>query len=168
MRNKVDTEMAKARVDIEAKLVPQGPSVTRHLTLPAKGKDPQWIKDEMDKMDVEGSVAEGSERVDWRAGKLSGAVYHGGEDIEVSVTISTGLEYNVNRKDCRSLSMLRYRSMSLATRYTPTSSLVRLLVRLSLYSNLKPYLSYSQDGRRNRRYVSATVSMLISPLTSSN
>lgn len=78
MRQKVESEMAKARVDIEAKLVPSGPAVIRHLTLPSLGHDPEWIKNEMDNMDKESGGD-----IDWRHGKLSGAVYHGGADIEV-------------------------------------------------------------------------------------
>ncbi|KAJ7141450.1 pyridoxal phosphate-dependent transferase [Mycena epipterygia] len=75
-QRKVRTEMDKAKLDIEHKLVPQG-DVTRHLALPAEGQTPEWILAEMDKMDKEmgGST-------NWRQGKLSGAVYHGGEDLE--------------------------------------------------------------------------------------
>ncbi|KAJ7187901.1 pyridoxal phosphate-dependent transferase [Mycena filopes] len=73
---KVRTEMDKARLDIESKLVPQGIDVTRHLTLPEDGQTPDWILAEMDKMDSE--MPTGS----WKHGKLSGAVYHGGDDLE--------------------------------------------------------------------------------------
>lgn len=79
VHRQVESEMAKARIDIEAKLVPSGPAVTRHLTLPATGRPADWIANEMDMMDKE---AGGD---DWRNGKLSGAVYHGGQDIEVVI-----------------------------------------------------------------------------------
>jgi sphinganine-1-phosphate aldolase len=69
-RHKVDAEMGKAKIDIEAKLVPKGAGVTRHLSLPHKGQSNEWIVDEMQKMDGE---LEGS--ADYRNGKLSGAVY---------------------------------------------------------------------------------------------
>ncbi|KAJ7693342.1 pyridoxal phosphate-dependent transferase [Mycena rosella] len=76
-QRKVRTEMDKAKQDIEDKLVPKGIDVTRHLTLPAVGQTPEWILAEMDKMDKEmGSTT------DWSLGKLSGAVYHGGADME--------------------------------------------------------------------------------------
>ncbi|EIW63248.1 PLP-dependent transferase [Trametes versicolor FP-101664 SS1] len=75
-RKKVETELGKARLDIEAKLVPQGPGVTRHLSLPASGHDTTWILAEMAKMDQESG-----NHVDWRDGKVSGAVYHGGDDM---------------------------------------------------------------------------------------
>ena len=78
VRHRVDTQMRKARSRIEAKLVPSGPAVTRHLALPREGRDLDWIINEMDQMDNEAVV-----NVNWRHGKLSGIVYHGGEDIEV-------------------------------------------------------------------------------------
>lgn len=78
VRQKVATEMGKARIEIEAKLVPSGPTVTRHLTLPEEGRNLDWIINEMDQMDKEAMG-----HVDWHHGKLSGGVYHGGEDLEV-------------------------------------------------------------------------------------
>jgi sphinganine-1-phosphate aldolase len=69
-QRKVRTEMDKARLDIEDKLVPKGADVTRHLALPEEGQTPEWILAEMDKMDNE----MGSTTV-WKLGKLSGAVY---------------------------------------------------------------------------------------------
>ncbi|EGO00216.1 hypothetical protein SERLA73DRAFT_89122 [Serpula lacrymans var. lacrymans S7.3] len=89
-QKKVQTEMDKARLDIEDKLVPKGAEISRHLALPAEGKPPQWILDEMTKMDVElGSHA------DWRHGKLSGAVYHGGDDLQ-KVVVSAFERYSVS------------------------------------------------------------------------
>ncbi|KAF8313111.1 hypothetical protein DL93DRAFT_1201412 [Clavulina sp. PMI_390] len=81
IKSKVDSEMAKARLDIENKMVPSGPSVTRHLALPKMGHTPEWIKEEMDRMD-----REANSDCDWKQGKLSGAVYHGGEDLEKVIT----------------------------------------------------------------------------------
>lgn len=78
MQQKVSTEMGKARLDIENKLVPKGPNVTRHLTLPEDGKSLEWILAEMEKMDVELNGQSGI----WNEGKLSGAVYHGGEELQ--------------------------------------------------------------------------------------
>ncbi|KAJ7077267.1 pyridoxal phosphate-dependent transferase [Mycena belliarum] len=76
-RSRVRAEMDKAKHDIEAKLVPQGLHVTRHLALPEVGQTPDWITAEMDKMDNElGNTT------DWKHGKLSGAVYHGGAAME--------------------------------------------------------------------------------------
>lgn len=69
-RQKVQVEMDKARLDIENKLVPKGPGVTRHLSLPRDGQTPEWIIEEMGKMDNELGTG-----TNWRLGKLSGAVY---------------------------------------------------------------------------------------------
>ncbi|KAF5357413.1 hypothetical protein D9758_005858 [Tetrapyrgos nigripes] len=73
---KVEEEMGKAKLDIENQLVPKGPNVVRHLYLPQEGQSLEWILAEMDKMDQEKDGA------DWRHGRISGAVYHGGDDIE--------------------------------------------------------------------------------------
>ncbi|KAM5534548.1 hypothetical protein V8D89_011752 [Ganoderma adspersum] len=76
-RKKVETELGKARLDIENMMVPHGPNVTRHLSLPTEGRDQDWILSEMAKMDEEGG-----HHVNWKDGRVSGAVYHGGEDIQ--------------------------------------------------------------------------------------
>ena len=69
-RKKVESELGKARLDIEKKMVPQGPGVTRHLSLPTQGHDREWILEEMAKMDEESG-----EHVNWKDGKVSGAIY---------------------------------------------------------------------------------------------
>ncbi|KAG9097858.1 hypothetical protein FRC06_007111, partial [Ceratobasidium sp. 370] len=76
-QRKVETEMAKAKQDIEGKLVASGPNVVRHLSLPVQGRTKEWIDAEMAKMDAESG---GGDK--WKLGKLSGAVYHGGDDME--------------------------------------------------------------------------------------
>ncbi|KAJ7594522.1 pyridoxal phosphate-dependent transferase [Mycena floridula] len=73
---KVAIEMGKAILDIEDKLIPKGAEVIRHIALPEDGKSLEWIMSEMDKMDNELGHA------NWKVGKLSGAVYHGGDDLE--------------------------------------------------------------------------------------
>ncbi|KAG8956193.1 hypothetical protein FRC04_004269 [Tulasnella sp. 424] len=80
IRSKVDAEMAKATKDIEDKLVRRGPTVIRHLSLPEEGQSPEWILEEMERMDVETGGTSGNTH--WQTGKLSGAVYHGGKDLE--------------------------------------------------------------------------------------
>lgn len=77
-QRKVAAQMDKAKLDIENRLVPKGATVVRHLSLPDQGKSFEWIIAEMDKMDEE----LGGKRGVWSEGKLSGAVYHGGEDLE--------------------------------------------------------------------------------------
>ncbi|KAF8907824.1 pyridoxal phosphate-dependent transferase [Gymnopilus junonius] len=76
-RQKVTSQMDKAKLDIENRLLPKGANVTRHLSLPSEGKTLEWILQEMDNMDTEmGGLADS-----WKQGKLSGAVYHGGDDL---------------------------------------------------------------------------------------
>ncbi|KAH9985342.1 PLP-dependent transferase [Russula vinacea] len=77
MRQKVDTGMDDARAEINRKLLPQGKDVVRHLALPRKGCTLEWILDEMEQMDLEAPS-----HTDYRDGRLSGAVYHGGDDME--------------------------------------------------------------------------------------
>lgn len=67
----VSEQMDRAKIDIEKKLVPQGPGVVRHLSLPLEGKSLEWIINEMELMDTE----MGSQTDSWKQGKLSGAVY---------------------------------------------------------------------------------------------
>ena len=77
MASKVEPQMAKARRDIEAKLVPSGPQVIRYLTLPSEGQSKDWILAEMDKMDgyCHSFDDRGAKLHDWKDGKISGAVY---------------------------------------------------------------------------------------------
>ncbi|KAI0728271.1 PLP-dependent transferase [Fomitopsis betulina] len=77
MRNKVNTELKQARLDIEKGMVPEGPSVHRHLALPPTGQSAEWIAKEMQVMDNEAPGI----HPDWREGKVSGAVYHGGDEL---------------------------------------------------------------------------------------
>jgi sphinganine-1-phosphate aldolase len=69
-QKKIEDGLNEVRADIEAKLVASGPGVTRHVELPAQGKTRDWIVAEMERMDTEISGHN-----DWKAGKVSGAVY---------------------------------------------------------------------------------------------
>ncbi|KAF8547233.1 PLP-dependent transferase [Imleria badia] len=73
LQNDEFMELGKVKIDIEDKLVPKGGEIT---ALPAQGKSPEWILEEMAKMDKELGT-----HTDWRQGKISGAVYHGGDDL---------------------------------------------------------------------------------------
>jgi sphinganine-1-phosphate aldolase len=77
MAAKVEPQMSQAKRDIERKLIPSGPHVTRYLSLPAEGQTKEWILGEMSRMDeyCHESDAHGKYLVDWKDGKLSGAVY---------------------------------------------------------------------------------------------
>jgi sphinganine-1-phosphate aldolase len=81
--------MGKAKLDIENKMVPKGANVTRHLSLPAEGKSAEWILQEMVKMDEEMGTPS------WKLGKLSGAVYHGGDELQ-KIIVSAFERYSVS------------------------------------------------------------------------
>jgi sphinganine-1-phosphate aldolase len=74
VRSQVDKQVATAIIGIENKLAPQGPGVTRYLTIP---KEP-WTSDQL--RSELGQLAE-MKRARWEDGKVSGAVYHGGEEL---------------------------------------------------------------------------------------
>lgn len=86
-RSKVQSELSQVRMEIEKKLVPEGTGVQRHLELPHQGQSLEWILKEMERMDEEfgssnrGENEQHTKGVDWREGKISGTVYHGGMDL---------------------------------------------------------------------------------------
>jgi sphinganine-1-phosphate aldolase len=74
VRSQVDKQVATAITDIENKIAPQGPGVTRYLTIPKEPWTPEQLKAEL------AQLAE-MKRTRWEDGKVSGAVYHGGEEL---------------------------------------------------------------------------------------
>ncbi|EKM54708.1 uncharacterized protein PHACADRAFT_258725 [Phanerochaete carnosa HHB-10118-sp] len=74
-RKKAEAEIANAKFILDNKFIPKGEAVTRHMSLPPKGQSSEWIASEMEKMDTEIGHTE------WKNGKISGAVYHGGDDL---------------------------------------------------------------------------------------
>ncbi|KAL1958153.1 hypothetical protein VTO42DRAFT_5008 [Malbranchea cinnamomea] len=74
VRSKVDKQVATAVAGLEAKLVPQGPGIIKYMSLPKQGWTQEQIRAELDKLS-------GMEHTRWEDGRVSGAVYHGGEDL---------------------------------------------------------------------------------------
>ena len=74
IRGKVDKQVATAISELENKLVPTGPDVTRYLTLPKEGWSSEQLREELDKL-------QGMKHTKWEDGRVSGAVYHGGADL---------------------------------------------------------------------------------------
>ena len=70
MRKDVDRQLGEAYQKIEDGLIPKGPNVVRHLSIPPNGKSPEWILEEMDHMDKEKGG-----HANWEGGRMSGAVY---------------------------------------------------------------------------------------------
>jgi sphinganine-1-phosphate aldolase len=50
IRDKVQAQIADARVNLKKKLVPSGPGVERHLTLPSEGWDTEKVRAELIKL----------------------------------------------------------------------------------------------------------------------
>lgn len=74
VKNKVELQLSQAVKDIEKKVVPQGPCV-RWRQMPDEGKSSEWLEDELEALSRMPAA-------DWKAGKVSGTIYHGGQDLE--------------------------------------------------------------------------------------
>jgi sphinganine-1-phosphate aldolase len=74
VRTKVQTQVAETILKLERRLVPSGPGVERTTTLPAEGWSLEQVRKALDDL-------EGMEHTRWEDGRVSGAVYHGGEEL---------------------------------------------------------------------------------------
>lgn len=74
VRGQVDKQVSTAIENLESKLVQSGPDVTRYLALPKEGLSPDQVRAELDKL-------AGLKHTRWEDGRVSGAVYHGGEEL---------------------------------------------------------------------------------------
>lgn len=70
----MDKEVTTALTKLESKLVSSGPGVTRYLELPEEGWTPDHVREELNKL-------ASMEHTKWEDGRVSGAVYHGGQDL---------------------------------------------------------------------------------------
>ncbi|KAK9367418.1 pyridoxal phosphate-dependent transferase [Lipomyces kononenkoae] len=71
---KVNAEVEKTLTRMEEEMVPRGPGITRYFELPKQGWTDELVFNELHEL------AE-MKHSPWEAGRVSGAVYHGGEDI---------------------------------------------------------------------------------------
>ena len=69
---------------LEAKLVPTGPGVVRYLNLPKEGWSEETVRKEMRTLAT-------MDHTSWEDGYVSGAVYHGGEDLMKLQTEAFGM-----------------------------------------------------------------------------
>jgi sphinganine-1-phosphate aldolase len=74
IRGKINKQVAASMTKVESKLVPTGSGVTKYLTLPEEGWSAEQVHIELDKL-------QGMDHTRWEDGRVSGAVYHGGEDL---------------------------------------------------------------------------------------
>ncbi|KAL8971196.1 MAG: hypothetical protein Q9197_003412, partial [Variospora fuerteventurae] len=74
VRSRVVNQVSEAVEKLQLKLVPQGPGVSRYLTLPKEGWTEEQVRAEL------GRLGE-MEHTRWEDGRVSGAVYHGGNEL---------------------------------------------------------------------------------------
>lgn len=74
VRGEVDKQVNTALTKLEEKLVQRGDGATRNLVLPKEGWTAEKLRTELQ------SLA-GMKHAKWEEGMVSGAVYHGGEDL---------------------------------------------------------------------------------------
>lgn len=75
MRSKIQKDIDASMVKLEKKLVPRGPGISHYLTLPKEGWSVTQVTAELEKL---GQM----EHTRWEDGFVSGAVYHGGQDLQ--------------------------------------------------------------------------------------
>ncbi|MCJ1372429.1 hypothetical protein MMC20_003653 [Loxospora ochrophaea] len=74
IRSQVQKQVTEAISKLEGKLVPKGPGTSRYLTLPKEGWTEEQTRAELQKL---GDM----EHTRWEDGLVSGAVYHGGNEM---------------------------------------------------------------------------------------
>ncbi|KAI4751265.1 putative sugar transporter, partial [Aureobasidium sp. EXF-12344] len=75
VRGKVQAEIKQSLDELEKKLVPSGPGITRYTALPASGWGPDQVRAELEKLHE-------MKHTRWEDGRVSGAVYHGGKELQ--------------------------------------------------------------------------------------
>ncbi|KAI5269824.1 putative sphingosine-1-phosphate lyase [Aureobasidium subglaciale] len=75
VRGKVQAEIKQSLDELEKKLVPSGPGITRYTSLPASGWGPEQVRAELEKLHE-------MKHTRWEDGRVSGAVYHGGKELQ--------------------------------------------------------------------------------------
>ncbi|KAI4151545.1 MAG: hypothetical protein LQ340_003449 [Diploschistes diacapsis] len=75
VRSKIQKDIDASMVKLEKKLVPRGPGISHYLTLPKEGWSVTQVTAELEKL---GQM----EHTRWEDGFVSGAVYHGGQDLQ--------------------------------------------------------------------------------------
>jgi sphinganine-1-phosphate aldolase len=74
VRTKVQTQVSESLLKLERKLVPSGPGVERITCLPSAGWSEEEVRKKLDDL-------ANMEHTKWEDGRVSGAVYHGGDEL---------------------------------------------------------------------------------------
>jgi sphinganine-1-phosphate aldolase len=80
----VSLQISEAKIKLEKKLVPSGPGVERHLSLPKDGWGIEKVREELLRL-------ADMKHTRWEDGRVSGAVYHGGKELIELQTEAFGL-----------------------------------------------------------------------------
>ncbi|WFD07279.1 sphinganine-1-phosphate aldolase [Malassezia vespertilionis] len=89
-RRRMQREMNEATTDLEKSLIPHS-TVPIVREIPAHGRDVAWIDTQLTALQRLSSKADEEDgTVHWRGGHVSGAVYHGGEDLSKLIMSSMG------------------------------------------------------------------------------
>ena len=75
IRGSVEKQVSMALTSIEADLIKNDPQLEDYTELPPEGLSEEKVLESLDKLN---SVLRHS---DWKNGKVSGAVYHGGDEL---------------------------------------------------------------------------------------
>lgn len=84
VRSQVEKQVNEAITKLQAKLVPSGPGITRHLTLPKEGWSEDVVRNELNTLAT-------MDHTRWEDGFVSGAVYHGGDSLMKLQTEAFGM-----------------------------------------------------------------------------
>lgn len=74
VRSQVQKQVTEAITKLQVKLVPSGPDVVRYLTLPKEGWSVEDVSKELENL-------ANMDHTRWEDGFVSGAVYHGGDEL---------------------------------------------------------------------------------------
>lgn len=74
VRTKVQTQVSESLLKLERKLVPSGPGIERITSLPSEGWSEEQVRKKL-------SELADMEHTRWEDGRVSGAVYHGGDEL---------------------------------------------------------------------------------------
>jgi sphinganine-1-phosphate aldolase len=74
VRSQVQKQVAEAITKLQGKLVPSGPGVVRYLNLPKEGWSEETVRKELETL-------ANMDHTRWEDGFVSGAVYHGGDEL---------------------------------------------------------------------------------------
>ncbi|KAG9229867.1 pyridoxal phosphate-dependent transferase [Amylocarpus encephaloides] len=74
VRSQVQKQVSEAITKLQAKLVPSGPGIVRYLALPKEGWSEETVMKELDALAT-------MDHTRWEDGYVSGAVYHGGDQL---------------------------------------------------------------------------------------